>query len=78
MVPFYIYERAGYMNVPVPRTGALSEAFLAILQRAGKAAYFAAAEFFAAKISTPHTRRAYARPGIASRSSCCGFIRSRR
>ena len=35
--------------------------FPAILQRAGKAACFAADEFFAAKISNPHTRRAYAR-----------------
>ena len=50
------------MNVLVPRTGALSEAFPAILQRAGKAACFAADEFFSAKISNPHTRRAYARP----------------
>ena len=56
MLPSY------YMNVLVPRTGALSEAFRAILQRAGKAACFAADEFFAAKISNPHTRRAYARP----------------
>ena len=39
-----------------------SEAFPAILQRAGKAACLAADEFFAAKISNPHTRRTYARP----------------
>ncbi len=51
-----------YMSVLVPRTGALSKAFPAILQRAGKAACFAADEFFAAKISNPHTRRAYAHP----------------
>ena len=57
-----LYERAGSMNVLVPRTGALSKAFPAILQRAGTAACFAADEFFAAKISNPHTRRAYARP----------------
>ena len=50
------------MNVLVPRPGALSKTFPAILQRAGKAACFAADEFFAAKISNPHTRRAYARP----------------
>ena len=50
------------MNVLVPRTSALSKAFPAILQRAGTAACFAADEFFAAKISNPHTRRAYARP----------------
>ena len=46
----------------VPRPGARSKAFPAILQRAGKAACLAADEFFAAKISNPHTRRAYARP----------------
>ena len=46
----------------VPRPGARSKAFPAILQRAGKAACFAADEFFAAQISNPHTRRAYARP----------------
>ena len=50
------------MNVLVPRPGALSKTFPAILQRAGKAACFAADEFFSAKISNPHTRRAYARP----------------
>ena len=33
----------------------------AVLQRAGKNALFAADEFFAARISNPHTRRAYAR-----------------
>ena len=35
-----------YMNAIVPRTSALSVAFPAILQRAGKAACFAADEFF--------------------------------
>ena len=50
------------MNELVPRTSALSETFPAILQRAGKNAIFAADEFFSAKISNPHTRRAYARP----------------
>ena len=43
-------------------TSALADAFPALLQRAGKAACFAADEFFSAKISNPHTRRAYARP----------------
>ena len=33
----------------------------AVLRRAGKNAMFAADEFFAARISNPHTRRAYAR-----------------
>ena len=51
-----------YVNELVPRTSALSETFPAILQRAGKNAIFAADEFFSAKISNPHTRRAYARP----------------
>ena len=36
--------------------------FPALLQRAGKPACFAADEFFSARISNPHTRRAYARP----------------
>ena len=53
------------MNVPVPRPGARSKAFPALLQRAGKAACLAADEFFAAQISNPPTHRAYARPGIA-------------
>ena len=56
MVPSY------YMNVPGPRPGARSKAFPALLRRAGKAACLAADEFFAAQISNPHTRRAYARP----------------
>ena len=33
----------------------------AVLERAGANALFAADEFFAARISNPHTRRAYAR-----------------
>ena len=45
-----------------PCSAALSETFPAILQRAGKNAIFAADEFFSARISNPHTRRAYARP----------------
>ena len=50
------------MNAIVPRTGVLSKAFPAILQRAGRApACFAADEFFSAKISNPHTRRVYTR-----------------
>ena len=51
-----------YVNELVPRTAALSRTFPAILQRAGKNALFAADEFFSARISNPHTRRAYARP----------------
>lgn len=38
----------------------LEAAFPAVLARAGKAACFAADEFFSARISNPHTRRAYA------------------
>ena len=39
----------------------LQTAFPALLVRAGRAACFAADEFFSAQISNPHTRRAYAR-----------------
>ncbi len=39
----------------------LKGTFPAILVRAGKAACFAADEFFSARISNPHTRTAYAR-----------------
>ena len=46
----------------VPRTSARSVAFPALLQRAGKNAIFAAYEFFSARLSNPHTRRAYAHP----------------
>ena len=50
------------MNELVPRTGALAETVPAILQRAGRNAVFAADEFFSARLSNSHTRRAYARP----------------
>ena len=50
------------MDQLVPRTTVLSETVPAILKRAGKAALFAADEFFSARLSNPHTRRAYARP----------------
>ena len=39
----------------------LEGTFPAVLVRAGRAACFAADEFFSARISNPHTRRAYAR-----------------
>ena len=39
----------------------LEGTFPAVLVRAGRAACFAADEFFSAQISNPHTRRAYAR-----------------
>ena len=50
------------MNAIVPRTSARSVAFPGLLHRAGKNAIFAAAEFFSASLSNPHTCRAYARP----------------
>ncbi len=51
-----------YVNELAPRSETLAGTFPAILQRAGKNALFAADEFFSARISNPHTRRAYARP----------------
>ena len=50
------------MNELAPRSETLAGTFPAILQRAGKNALFAADEFFSARLSNPHTRRAYARP----------------
>ena len=45
-----------------PGRGELAEkAFPPVLERAGRAACFAADEFFSARISNPETRRAYAR-----------------
>ncbi len=43
-----------------PATNDLQGDFPAILVRAGKAACFAADEFFSARISNPNTRTAYA------------------
>ena len=43
-----------------PATNGLQGDFPAILVRAGKAACFAADEFFSARLSNPHTRTAYA------------------
>ena len=57
-----VYLSYLYMNGLVPRSAALSETFPAILQRAGKNAMFATDEFFSARLSNPHTRRAFARP----------------
>ena len=49
-------------QLPSPSTpNELAATFPAILQRAGKTACFAADEFFSARISNPHTRRAYGR-----------------
>ena len=47
-------------NPESPAETELQGAFPAILVRAGKAACFAADEFFSARISNPHTRTAYA------------------
>ena len=46
---------------PLPRPSGPSSSVPAVLERAGARALFAADEFFAARISNPHTRRAYAR-----------------
>ena len=51
-----------YMNQLVPHSEALAKTFPLVLQRAGKNALFAADEFFSARVSNLHTRRAYARP----------------
>ena len=50
------------MNQLVPHSEALAKTFPLVLQRAGKNALFAADEFFSARLSNSHTRRAYARP----------------
>ena len=64
MLSFYILDNLLPMNRSLQHspTSPLSDAFPALLQRAGRNALFAADEFFSAKISNPHTRRAYARP----------------
>ena len=49
------------MGAIVPRTSARLVAFPALLQRTVKNA-ISGAEFFSARLSNPHTRRAYARP----------------
>ena len=46
-----------------------SRSVIVVLERAGAQALFAADEFFAAWISHPHTRRAYAR--VVSRFFAC-------
>ena len=64
MLSFYMLDKLLPMNRSLQHspTSPLSDAFPALLQRAGRNALFAADEFFSAKISNPHTRRAYARP----------------
>ena len=64
MLSFHMLDRLLPMNRLLQHspTSPLADAFPALLQRAGKNACFAADEFFSAKISNPHTRRAYARP----------------
>ena len=64
MLSFYILDKLLPMNRSLQHspTSPLADAFPALLQRAGKNALFAADEFFSARLSNPHTRRAYARP----------------
>ena len=47
--------------LPASQASGPSRSVPAVLERAGANALFAADEFFAARISNPHTRRAYAR-----------------
>ena len=61
------------MNELAPRSFALSETFPAILQRADKNALFAADEFFSARLSNPHTRRACEEQGIELRQVTPGL-----
>ena len=56
-------DRSPAQTALLPASQALdpSRSVPAVLERAGTKALFAADEFFAARISNPHTRRAYAR-----------------
>ena len=56
-------DRSPAQTALLPASQALdpSRSVPAVLERAGAKALFAADEFFAARISNPHTRRAYAR-----------------
>ena len=56
-------DRSPAETALLPASQALdpSRSVPAVLERAGANALFAADEFFAARISNPHTRRAYAR-----------------
>ena len=56
-------DRSPAQTALLPASQALdpSRSVPAVLERAGANALFAADEFFAARISNPHTRRAYAR-----------------
>ncbi len=55
------HQKIALKTSATPAKNHLQTAFPAILVRAGKAACFAADEFFSAQISSPHTRRSYAR-----------------
>ena len=56
-------DRSPAQTALLPASQALdpSRSVPTVLERAGAKALFAADEFFAARISNPHTRRAYAR-----------------
>ena len=60
IIPYITMVQTPSQSALLPAAQAFDRA-PAILQRAGKNALFAANEFFAARISNPHTRRAYAR-----------------
>ena len=60
IIPYITMVQTPSQSALLPASQALDHA-PAVLRRAGKNALFAADEFFAARISNPHTRRAYAR-----------------
>ena len=65
-------DRSPAQTALLPASQALdpSRSVPAVLERAGAKALFAADEFFAARISNPHTRRAYARV-VRRFLACC-------
>ena len=60
VIPYITMVQTPSQSALLPASQAIDRA-PAVLRRAGKNALFAADEFFAARISNPHTRRAYAR-----------------
>ena len=60
IIPYITMVQTPSQSALLPASQALDRT-PAVLRRAGKNALFAADEFFAARISNPHTRRAYAR-----------------
>lgn len=63
IIHYIAMDRSSAQTALLPSSRALDPArpVPAVLERAGRNALFAADEFFAARISNPHTRRAYAR-----------------